>query len=1549
MMKCSGRISFVIGSIFLVLATPDAGFAQFQCFDCHGSRSPVDFRPLDAAYRNITTGGFPGNHRRHIAAPGNPASCEVCHPGSASYTNIHRDGLIQVSPNINASPGIGRYNNSIAAFPQTPTPTLGTCANINCHFETVTPQWGSQPFGSASDCAKCHAAPPVDGSHAIHDLFYGPGASSCGRCHADHAGESSPFAHATSAGRRSLVLKGFSYSKPGNIGYPRYLPSQTPASARNGVCSTITCHGNTSAAWGSGSACLDCHSVVQGNRAAIAPQFGANSHHIQGTVTNAHCYQCHWEANSDGSINRTYHHAGTPGGPVELVIYGAGSRPVAYSAGVTAIQYTGNGSRTEMQKLNSHCLGCHSDQNNATMPFGDGKTPRQYAWDGTSVAARYGQTATTTWGKYSTVTNAAQKRMSKAYSAHGNAAGNKRGWNSATGVDGAIADTSGGVNVLCYDCHNSHGSTATGTTTRYASATANGGILKNTIAGQGGYAVSYRPYTGGSALTKDLRNPGASLCLDCHQKQTAATTPWGYSATFGAQQPVLGYWDSPFMGYSTSGAEQRFPFKKRNSTKGGHFGASLSLSTSPMGSIDGLCTPCHDPHGVSPTLGSNQQYAVPLLKGTWVTSPYKEDTPPGSNAWLTNFAGYGEGVQYHIDQNTFGSGIRGTVAGMTQTVEQSSGLCLGCHPKSSLTAAATPASPNPWLSKNRVHEAVKGWKSSDSTVQHTYSCSKCHSAHTNSFLPRLMVTNCLDSRHKGRTGYNTAPVVSGSSSGDGGSGSGRVPGSYSGDGWEGFGDGLPGLWAPGDVGVACHESSTANGYGADGTNQQWNTVTPWIDTSPAILSGPTASSGGLRLFMHMDEAAWNGTANEVEDSSGGENNGTAYSGATTVAGGISGRAGSFNNSFVTVNYASGIPPVDSFTIEAWIKPTTTHQIDTESNVGTSGTSGQKYLFKPDQRGPANGGAGVSAGTNGISVYEHGDSYLAPLAVYSGTISSSQWTHLAVVYTNKKPSIYLNGSLVRTGLQSPRAHVYAPQAIGAGDYGYYSGLADEVVMYDRPLSAAEILSHSQQDYTDLCSSAEATISWTTNLNSDSAVDYGLTASYGLTAGSDQLVTSHSVQLTNLVSQAEYHYRVRSRSVAGVETVSGDNLFLMGFCSSVSVTPPPAPILTGQPTGYVIGTGATAGITFGWSGVTAPDGDAVQYLAEVSSSASFATTAYSSSWQSGTSWTQALPAGTWYWRIKARDSIHTTAVSTSAMNSFGVVDRTPAVPTLIHNEGAGTNGATIAFQWNAVASPDGDTVQYFVEVSDSSGFSTILYGTPSWQTGTGWSQAMPVGTYYWRVRARDSVHATAVSNNSATDSFSIAATTSQTWSTPGSYTYVVPAGVTTITAKVYGGGGAGGLEDNVYNQEAGANGAYVSTPIAVTPGAQLTIHVASGGSPASMYDTTPGAGGSGYHTGGTGTFGEGNAEAYAYGGSGGGGSSAVTLSTTLLAEAAGGAGGRSSDYDDYEYCYESSCSFYYGGIGGAGGGSNYPAVTTAGGGGAGGAYGQAGSSGSVTIVW
>lgn len=184
-----------------------------ECYQCHGSKiseTSGDFRPVDSPYRNISTGGFQGNHRTHIPESAGINICGKCHTDAGSYDSLHRNGVIQISPNINGSNLPGVYRNGSTVFPQRPDPGLGSCNNVNCHFEKETKTWGASPLTTPDGCRECHGSPPgggaegADGSHSRHNLYYA-GTYGCGKCHVDHTLDSAPFSHATSAGRALVV------------------------------------------------------------------------------------------------------------------------------------------------------------------------------------------------------------------------------------------------------------------------------------------------------------------------------------------------------------------------------------------------------------------------------------------------------------------------------------------------------------------------------------------------------------------------------------------------------------------------------------------------------------------------------------------------------------------------------------------------------------------------------------------------------------------------------------------------------------------------------------------------------------------------------------------------------------------------------------------------------------------------------------------------------------------------------------------------------------------------------------------------------------------------------------------------------------------------------------------------------------------------------------------------------------------------------------------------------------------------------------------------
>jgi flagellar hook assembly protein FlgD len=196
------------------------------------------------------------------------------------------------------------------------------------------------------------------------------------------------------------------------------------------------------------------------------------------------------------------------------------------------------------------------------------------------------------------------------------------------------------------------------------------------------------------------------------------------------------------------------------------------------------------------------------------------------------------------------------------------------------------------------------------------------------------------------------------------------------------------------------------------------------------------------------------------DASGNGRNGTAYNGAAfSTAARVGSQAGSFDGTddYVAASSNYITTTTNTFSIEIWAYPTASRTSTSESNTGSTGTSGQRYAVAPAWGGSTGAGTGISVGTNGISVFEHGDNYMPSLLVHNATLSG--WNHIVVVYENKQPKLYLNGQYIKSGLTSTKTTVYPSLLFGNGySYGAYQGLLDEAAIYNRTLTNTEILNH-----------------------------------------------------------------------------------------------------------------------------------------------------------------------------------------------------------------------------------------------------------------------------------------------------------------------------------------------------------------------------------------------------------------------------------------------------------------------------------------------------------
>jgi hypothetical protein len=189
---------------------------------------------------------------------------------------------------------------------------------------------------------------------------------------------------------------------------------------------------------------------------------------------------------------------------------------------------------------------------------------------------------------------------------------------------------------------------------------------------------------------------------------------------------------------------------------------------------------------------------------------------------------------------------------------------------------------------------------------------------------------------------------------------------------------------------------------------------------------------------------------------------------------------------------------------------------------------------------------------------------------SGSISYNTWYFVtATRNASGVANLYVNGVLSGVADQNSGTPQAGSTNVHIGNSIFSSrswdGYIDNVRIYNRVLSASDVLElyNSFDTNPPVISSVSysttnttATITWTTNENSTSVVNYGATSSYGTASTSASSVTSHSVTLTGLTHSTPYHFQVLSTDASGNNSVSTDYTFI-----------------TAPPTSHYIRAGAT----------------------------------------------------------------------------------------------------------------------------------------------------------------------------------------------------------------------------------------------------------------------------------------------------------------------------------------------------------------------------------------
>jgi fibronectin type 3 domain-containing protein len=208
----------------------------------------------------------------------------------------------------------------------------------------------------------------------------------------------------------------------------------------------------------------------------------------------------------------------------------------------------------------------------------------------------------------------------------------------------------------------------------------------------------------------------------------------------------------------------------------------------------------------------------------------------------------------------------------------------------------------------------------------------------------------------------------------------------------------------------------------------------------ATIAAPDPTPPGLVASYGFNETS----GGSVADGSGNGNTGT-ISGATRTASGKNGGALSFDgtNDLVTIPDAASLDLTSGMTLEAWVNPSR-----------LSG-SWRTVLLKERPGGMVYALYAAGAGGRPGGYFVSGDEFsaLAP-----NVPSLNTWVHLATTYDGSTLRLYINGTQVASEAQGgSMAPSTGALKIGGNNVWpeWYQGLIDDVRVYDRALTAAQI--------------------------------------------------------------------------------------------------------------------------------------------------------------------------------------------------------------------------------------------------------------------------------------------------------------------------------------------------------------------------------------------------------------------------------------------------------------------------------------------------------------
>ncbi|MGC1614963.1 MAG: LamG-like jellyroll fold domain-containing protein, partial [Candidatus Acidiferrum sp.] len=265
-----------------------------------------------------------------------------------------------------------------------------------------------------------------------------------------------------------------------------------------------------------------------------------------------------------------------------------------------------------------------------------------------------------------------------------------------------------------------------------------------------------------------------------------------------------------------------------------------------------------------------------------------------------------------------------------------------------------------------------------------------------------------------------------------------------------------------------------------------------------------------------------------------------------------------------MNDSASLHLSSGMTLEAWVSPTSVP------------TYWQDVIYKQNDIYFLEAGSSLSKNPPavGATFGSHGNQFMAGIS----SLAAKTWTHLAATYDGATLRLYVNGVQVSSrSMSDSLVSSTQPLQIG-GDpaFGqYFKGFIDEVHIYNRALSPAEIQNDMISPVAQTLDTQSPTapsnfagttngptainLSWTASTDNVAVTSYLLERCQGSSCTAFSRIaspTGTAYSDTGLIASASYNYRVRATDGSG--NLSGySNTLTLVTPSAPDTTPPTAP--------------------------------------------------------------------------------------------------------------------------------------------------------------------------------------------------------------------------------------------------------------------------------------------------------------------------------------------------------------------------------------------------------